>query len=88
MSHVGTCAEVHHLTCFSLHHAALQNYDAKTEKNSNSGIVIPLLPFGMRKYDEGERFDLRSPYSDDGWVSAWTLGLRNCSSTVYLCAVS
>jgi len=21
-----------------------------------------------RKYDEGERFDLRSPYADDGWV--------------------
>jgi hypothetical protein len=29
---------------------------------------VPLLPFGLRKYDEGERFDLRSPYADDGWV--------------------
>ncbi|MEW5307353.1 MAG: hypothetical protein WDW36_009757 [Sanguina aurantia] len=45
-----------------------KNYDAKMEKNSRSGIVIPTLPFGMQKYDEGERFDLRSPYSDDGWV--------------------
>lgn len=33
-----------------------------------SGIVVPLLPFGIQKYDEGERFDLRSPYADDGWV--------------------
>lgn len=23
---------------------------------------------GNRKYDEGERFDLRSPYADEGWV--------------------
>jgi hypothetical protein len=23
---------------------------------------------GRADYDEGERFDLRSPYSDDGWV--------------------
>lgn len=32
------------------------------------GIIVPLNPLGMRMYDEGERFDLRSPYSDDGWV--------------------
>ena len=30
--------------------------------------MVPLLPFGIKKYDDGERFDLRSPYADDGWV--------------------
>lgn len=35
---------------------------------ATSGLVVPLLPFGMPKYDAGERFDLRSPYADDGWV--------------------
>lgn len=37
--------------------------DDETNKNANSGIVVPLLPFGIKKYDDGERFDLRSPYS-------------------------
>jgi len=36
---------------------------AEENREANSGIVVPLLPFGMRKYDEGERFDLRSPYA-------------------------
>ncbi len=27
-------------------------------------VVLP----GLRQFDEGERFDLRSPYADDGWV--------------------
>lgn len=31
---------------------------------------MPLLPFGLKEFDEGERFDLRSPYADEGWVSA------------------
>jgi hypothetical protein len=29
---------------------------------------VPLLPFGLKEFDEGERFDLRSPYADEGWV--------------------
>ncbi len=40
----------------------------KEDAEASSGIVVPLLPFGIRQYDEGERFDLRSPYADDGWV--------------------
>lgn len=32
------------------------------------GIIIPLAPFGMPEYDGGERFDLRLPYVDNGWV--------------------
>lgn len=30
-------------------------------------VVIHCL-CDCRSYDEGERFDLRSPYADDGWV--------------------
>lgn len=43
---------------------------------ANSGLVVPLLPFGMPKYDAGERFDLRSPYADDGWVVSAALGIK------------
>lgn len=43
-------------------------YEKKEDAEGTSGIIVPLLPFGMRKYDEGERFDLRSPYADMGWV--------------------
>jgi len=32
------------------------------------GIIIPLIPIGMPEYDGGERFDLRLPYVDNGWV--------------------
>ena len=32
------------------------------------GIIIPLAPFGMPEYDNGERFDLRLPHVDNGWV--------------------
>jgi hypothetical protein len=46
----------------------LQNYKNKEDETATSGLVVPLLPFGMPKYDAGERFDLRSPYADDGWV--------------------
>jgi hypothetical protein len=42
---------------------ALQNYKNKEDETANSGLVVPLLPFGMPKYDAGERFDLRSPYA-------------------------
>ena len=45
-----------------------QPYQSKDDEEGTSGIIVPLLPFGLRKYDDGERFDLRSPYSDDGWV--------------------
>jgi hypothetical protein len=45
-----------------------QNYKNKEDEQANSGLIVPLLPFGMPKFDAGERFDLRSPYADDGWV--------------------
>jgi hypothetical protein len=31
-------------------------------------IPIPTNPVGMPEYDNGERFDLRLPYVDNGWV--------------------
>lgn len=30
--------------------------------------IIPLIPIGLPEYDGGERFDLRLPYVDNGWV--------------------
>ncbi|KXZ47774.1 hypothetical protein GPECTOR_33g656 [Gonium pectorale] len=67
----------------------LQNwkpYDKEIDEKANSGIVVPLLPFGIKKYDEGERFDLRSPYSDAGWVDpdeqdAWS-GLKKIGTKI------
>lgn len=32
------------------------------------GIIIPIIPVGIPEYDGGERFDLRLPYVDNGWV--------------------
>lgn len=32
------------------------------------GIIIPIIPVGLPEYDGGERFDLRLPYVDNGWV--------------------
>ncbi|EIE22655.1 hypothetical protein COCSUDRAFT_63797 [Coccomyxa subellipsoidea C-169] len=31
-------------------------------------IIIPLAPFGIPEYDQGERFDLKAKYCDNGWV--------------------
>lgn len=42
-------------------------YKNKADENLTSGIIVPLLPFGIREYDDGERFDLRLPYADEGW---------------------
>lgn len=30
----------------------LQPYDKEIDEKANSGIVVPLLPFGIKKYDE------------------------------------
>lgn len=32
------------------------------------GIPFPMASFGMPEFDGGERFDLRGPYADEGWV--------------------
>eukprot|EP00195_Chlamydomonas_chlamydogama_P007873 CAMPEP_0202894892 /NCGR_PEP_ID=MMETSP1392-20130828/4185_1 /ASSEMBLY_ACC=CAM_ASM_000868 /TAXON_ID=225041 /ORGANISM="Chlamydomonas chlamydogama, Strain SAG 11-48b" /LENGTH=209 /DNA_ID=CAMNT_0049579717 /DNA_START=25 /DNA_END=654 /DNA_ORIENTATION=- len=62
-------------------------YENKMDEEATSGIVVPLLPFGIRKYDEGERFDLRSPYADDGWVDPnetdmWS-GLKKLNKKIF-----
>ena len=31
-------------------------------------IPLPMASFGMPEFDAGERFDLRGPYADEGWV--------------------
>jgi hypothetical protein len=31
-------------------------------------VIIPVNPMGMPEYDGGERFDLRLPHVDNGWV--------------------
>ena len=41
---------------------------AEEEAEPRFGIIIPMAPFGMPEYDGGERFDLRLPYVDNGWV--------------------
>eukprot|EP00798_Chlamydomonas_sp_ICE-L_P027429 gene27429-4729_t len=45
-----------------------KNYKKKIDEEGTQGLIIPVLPFGLKEFDEGERFDLRSPYSDDGWI--------------------
>jgi hypothetical protein len=49
-----------------------KNYKKKEDESADGrsagGIVLPLNPLGMREYDEGERFDLRSPYADGAYV--------------------
>uniref|UniRef100_A0A7S1WYS6 Uncharacterized protein n=1 Tax=Tetraselmis chuii TaxID=63592 RepID=A0A7S1WYS6_9CHLO len=40
----------------------------KQEDPPLGSIIIPLAPFGMPEYDLGERFDLKGPYVDNGWV--------------------
>ena len=31
-------------------------------------LPIPGMAIGMPEFDGGERFDLRAPYADEGWV--------------------
>ena len=41
---------------------------AEEEPEPKFGIIIPIIPVGIPEYDGGERFDLRLPYVDNGWV--------------------
>ncbi|CAG9460349.1 unnamed protein product [Pedinophyceae sp. YPF-701] len=44
--------------------------DRYEEQNADDlgGIILPMAPFGMPEYDNGERWDLKAPYSEKGWV--------------------
>ncbi|KAK4534785.1 hypothetical protein CDCA_CDCA02G0810 [Cyanidium caldarium] len=37
-------------------------------EEDESGIPVPMASFGIPRYDNGERFDLRLPYVDQGYV--------------------
>eukprot|EP00741_Cyanophora_paradoxa_P008602 tig00001343_g8326.t2 len=41
--------------------------DLGYEPEDEGGIPIPMASFGIPKYDNGERFDLRLPYVDQGY---------------------
>jgi len=42
--------------------------EPKEEDAPLGRIIVPLAPFNIPKYDLGERFDLKGPYVDQGWV--------------------
>ena len=37
------------------------------EDNKLGGIIIPLAPFDIPEFDNGERWDLKAGYADEGW---------------------
>lgn len=40
-------------------------------------LPIPGMAIGMPEFDGGERFDLRAPYADEGWVDEEDNGISN-----------
>ncbi|CEM34457.1 unnamed protein product [Vitrella brassicaformis CCMP3155] len=54
-----------------------------TYEEPERSIPLPVAPFGLEKYDQGERFDLRSPWVESGWVNpnrkSWWAGLTGQS---------
>ena len=69
---------------------SLRNWSPVKETDKGSGFgerkaIIPLLPFGQKEYDEGERFDLRNPINE-GWIDpeemdGWS-GLKKIGSKI------
>jgi len=41
---------------------------ALSKEAVKGGIPLPMASFGMPEFDGGERFDLRGPYVEEGWV--------------------
>mmetsp|Transcript_41291 Transcript_41291/g.78937 ORF Transcript_41291/g.78937 Transcript_41291/m.78937 type:complete len:185 (+) Transcript_41291:100-654(+) len=41
---------------------------ALSKEAVKGGIPLPMASFGMPEFDGGERFDLKGPYVDEGWV--------------------
>lgn len=41
---------------------------ALSKEAVTGGIPLPMASFGMPEFDGGERFDLKGPYVDEGWV--------------------
>ncbi|KAI8101050.1 hypothetical protein M9434_005430 [Picochlorum sp. BPE23] len=46
----------------------LAKKEAEGPEPKGFAFIVPIAPFGMPEYDGGERFDLRLPYVDNGWV--------------------
>jgi len=45
-----------------------QGFSDYADEPKGFSIPLPVAPWGIPKYDNGERFDLRLPYVDQGWV--------------------
>jgi hypothetical protein len=41
---------------------------ALSKEAMKGGLPLPMASFGMPEFDGGERFDLKGPYVDEGWV--------------------
>ena len=46
-------------------------------KGKKGFLSLPMASFGMPEFDGGERFDLRAPYADEGWVDPEDDGVAN-----------
>ena len=46
-------------------------------KGKKGFLSLPMASFGMPEFDGGERFDLRAPYADEGWVDPEDNGVAN-----------
>lgn len=46
-------------------------------KGKKGFLSLPMASFGMPEFDGGERFDLRAPYADEGWVDPDDDGIIN-----------
>tara|TARA_B110000977_G_scaffold103030_1_gene134570 strand:+ start:33405 stop:33980 length:576 start_codon:yes stop_codon:yes gene_type:complete len=46
-------------------------------KGKKGFLSLPMASFGMPEFDGGERFDLRAPYADEGWVDPDDDGISN-----------
>lgn len=61
-------------TCRCLRRA-VQPYDNELDKKANSGIVVPLLPFGIKKYDE-VRQRSRAVQQPEGRAQGWGVEIQ------------
>ena len=67
----------------NLPEAEMRKINAENERKAKAlskeamkgGIPLPMASFGMPEFDGGERFDLKGPYADEGWVDETDDGL-------------
>uniref|UniRef100_A0A7S1NED5 Uncharacterized protein n=1 Tax=Eutreptiella gymnastica TaxID=73025 RepID=A0A7S1NED5_9EUGL len=51
---------------------------ALSKEAMKGGIPLPMASFGMPEFDGGERFDLKGPYVDEGWVDEKDKDKQGC----------